>query len=136
MDVSCFVPKMESRMDEVAFAHCLAQIVVRGIRGGRSVEIDGLGIFHPDGRTGLRFEPPPPRVFIAHGSEDRSDALRLYDALLKAGFSSWIDVRNLLPGQNWPRAIENAIETSDFFLACFSTRSVNKRGGFQAEIRY
>jgi hypothetical protein len=41
-----------------------------------------------------------------------------------------------MPGQNWPRAIEAAIETSDFFLACFSTRSVSKRGGFQAEIRY
>ena len=42
----------------------------------------------------------------------------------------------LLPGQNWPRAIESAIETSDFFIACFSENSVGKRGGFQAEIRY
>ena len=41
-----------------------------------------------------------------------------------------------LPGQNWPRSIEAAISTSDFFLACFSHRSVKKKGGFQAEIRY
>ena len=47
-----------------------------------------------------------------------------------------MDVRRLLPGQNWPRAIESAIETSSFFVACFSTRSVNQWGGFQAEIRY
>jgi hypothetical protein len=56
----------------------------------------------------------------------------LYDALEGAGFRPWMDVRRLLPGQNWPRAIE----TSNFFPACFSTNSVNKRGGFQAEIRY
>jgi hypothetical protein len=47
-----------------------------------------------------------------------------------------MDIRRLLPGQNWARAIECAIETSDFFLACFSENSVGKRGGFQAEIRY
>ena len=42
----------------------------------------------------------------------------------------------MLPGQNWPRAIEEAIETSDFFLPCFSRLSVRKKGSFQAEIRY
>ena len=47
-----------------------------------------------------------------------------------------MDEHKLLPGQNWPRAIESAIETSDFFLACYSANSVNKKGGFQAEIRY
>jgi hypothetical protein len=47
-----------------------------------------------------------------------------------------MDVRKLLPGQNWPRAIENAIETSDFFVACFSRNSVDKKGCFQAEVRY
>ena len=39
----------------------------------------------------------------------------------------------MMPGQDWPRAIEAAIEPSDFFLACFSSRPVGKRGGFQAE---
>jgi hypothetical protein len=47
-----------------------------------------------------------------------------------------MDERKLLPGQNWPRAIDSAIETSDFFLACYSEHSVNKKGGFQAEVRY
>ena len=41
-----------------------------------------------------------------------------------------------MPGQNRPRAIEAAIETSDFFLPCFSRNSVSKWGGFRAEIRY
>ena len=114
----------------------LASIVIRGIRAGRAVDIDGLGVFYPDAADGLRFEPPPPRVFLAYGQEDRPEVLRLYDTLADAEFAPWMDVRKLLPGQNWPRAIETAIETSDFFVACFSRRSVDKRGGFQAEIRY
>jgi hypothetical protein len=73
---------------------------------------------------------------MADVKEDQAAAERLFEALEAHGFSPWMDVRKLLPGQNWPRAIEAAIENSDFFVPCFSGRSVNKRGGFQAEIRY
>jgi hypothetical protein len=114
----------------------LAQVVIRGLAAGKAVEIDGLGVFHPDPVNGVRFEAPAPRVFLAHVREDQPAAGRLYDDLAGAGFSPWMDARKLLPGQNWPRAIESAIETSDFFVACFSTNSETKRGGFQAEIRY
>lgn len=115
----------------------LAQIVIRGLAAGQTVEIDGLGSFRPDPASGFRFEPLRlPQVFIAYVKEDVADARRLYDVLQAVGFSPWMDERKLLPGQNWPRAIESAIETSDFVLACYSANSVNKRGGFQAEIRY
>jgi hypothetical protein len=40
-----------------------------------------------------------------------------------------------MPGQDWPRRIQDAIESADFFIACFSVNSVNKRGGFQVEVR-
>ena len=86
---------------------------------------------------GFRFCPRAlPTVFIAYVQEDAAQADRLFDALESAGFAPWMDRRKLLPGQNWPRSIEEAIETSDFFVACFSANSVHKRGGFQAEIRY
>ena len=115
----------------------LAQIVIRGLQAGRVVEIEGLGLFYPDAEQGLRFEPcPAPQVFIAYVKEDEAAAARLYTDLRTAGFNPWMDVRKLLPGQNWPRAIERAIDSSDFFIACFSTRGVRKKGGFQAEIRY
>ena len=118
-------------------AHQLAQIVIRGLAAGNPVEIDGLGVFHPDAEHGCRFEASTvPRVFLAYAREDAETTGRLYDALEAAGFNPWMDTRKLLPGQNWPRAIEGAIENSDFFVACFSGASVNKRGGFQAEIRY
>lgn len=115
----------------------VANVVIEGLAAGKPVEIDGLGVFYPDDAQGFRFEPRrQAQVFIAYVTEDAPVAGRLYDALEKAGFSPWMDVRKLLPGQNWPRAIENAIETSDFFVACFSRHSVDKKGCFQAEVRY
>jgi TIR domain len=115
----------------------VAQIVIRGVKAGKVVEIDGLGSFLPDALKGFRFVPRHlPQVFIAYGREDAPQVQRLYQALEAVGFSPWLDERKLLPGQNWPRAIEAAIETSDFFLACYSENSVGKKGGFHAEIRY
>lgn len=129
------MPLVDDPVDELA--EQVANVVIRGLADGHAVEIDGLGTFHPDAGRGFRFEPRrQPRVFIAYVSEDAPAAGRLYDALEAERFAVWMDARKLLPGQNWPRAIENAIETSDFFVACFSTNSVNKRGGFQAEVRY
>ena len=123
-------------LSDLSPAEQLAQIVVRRLGQGKTVEIDGLGVFFPDAAQGVRFVARAPQVFLAYVTEDREAAARLYDALAEAGFGPWMDVRNLLPGQNWPRSIESAIEASDFFLACFSKHSVNKWGGFQAEIRY
>ena len=115
----------------------LAQVVIQGVAAGKEVEIDGLGVFYPDAVRGFRFEPSRlPQVFVAYVREDLIAVDRLCEALETAGFSPWTDLRKLLPGQNWPRAIENAIETSDFFVACFSGNSVNKTGGFQSEVRY
>ena len=115
----------------------LANAVIAGLAEGNSVEIDRLGTFHPDAARGFRFAPARrPQVFVAYVVEDAALAERLYDSLETLGYSPWMDSRKLLPGQNWPRAIDNAIEASDYFVACFSSRSVKKRGGFQAEIRY
>ncbi len=123
-------------MGDSASLDQLAQVVLEGLAASQPVEIEGLGIFYP-APHGFRFEPRRgPQVFIAYVKEDQPLAERLFDELAAAGFYPWMDVRRLLPGQNWPRAIESAIETSEFFVACFSGNSVRKKGGFQAEIRY
>jgi hypothetical protein len=124
-------------VDDREFGEHIAQVVMSGLLDGQTVEIDGLGSFFPDRDRFFRFEPRiRPQVFIAYVVEDRQEAERLYDTLESAGFAPWMDTRKLLPGQNWPRAIESAIEASEFFVACFSSNSVGKKGGFQAEIRY
>ena len=115
----------------------IARIVRDALQQGTPVEIDGLGTFLPSGPGGVRFRAQTkPRVFLAYVEEDLAIINRLYDALAKKGFRPWLDKKKLMPGQNWPRAIERAIETSDFFLACFSGRSSVKRGTFHSELRY
>ena len=47
-----------------------------------------------------------------------------------------MDQEKLLPGQNWPRAIERAIDLSEFFICCFSRRAAAKRGYFHSELDY
>ncbi len=115
----------------------IARIVRKCLEKGGTVEIDGLGSFHPDAGGGFVFVPQlRPKVFLAYAVEDRAAAERLFDAFLASGLEPWMDSRKLLPGQNWPRAIEQAISVSDFFVACFSRRSIPKRGHFQSELRY
>jgi len=115
----------------------LARVLRECLREGARVDIDGLGTFTraANGRLSFRAHNLP-RVFIAYVEEDLAQARRLYTALRSRRFSPWLDKTKLLPGQNWPRAIEAAIESTDFFIACFSGRSVSKRGMFQGELRF
>jgi hypothetical protein len=76
-----------------------------------------------------------PKVFISYAHEDLKEVQRLYEMLKKADCSPWIDKKNLLPGQKWKYIIKKAIKSSDFFLACFSKKSVSKIGFFQTELK-
>lgn len=104
---------------------------------GKAVEIDGLGVFRPKKGGGFEFiHSTRPRVFLAYVEEDLAAVRRLSEDLRSAGFDPWLDKEKLLPGQNWPRAIERAIRLAEFFVACFSRRAASKTGGFQSELRY
>lgn len=115
----------------------LADLIRRSLKRSRWVEIDGLGVFErgSSGRVSLR-EMNRTRVFIGYATEDTAMAEKLFHVLRARGYAPWLDRKRLLPGQNWPRRIEDAIANADFFVACFSSHSVDKRGGFQAEVRY
>jgi hypothetical protein len=114
----------------------LARLIQRSLRRSKAVEIEGLGVFARNKTGSVSFQHSnTSRVFIAYAKEDRQMAERLATELEDHGLTAWIDHRKLLPGQNWPRRIEDAIAGCDFFLACFSTKSVGKKGGFQAELR-
>lgn len=118
-------------------AEDLALLICRSLQDSPRVEVDGLGVFCRDDSGKISFERHTrPRVFIAYALEDATTALRLYEALEARGFDPWMDRRKLLPGQNWPQRIREAIEGAHFFLACYSRNSAAKRGGFQAEVRF
>jgi hypothetical protein len=122
---------------KAALTHRIARVLRNALECGAAVDIDGLGTLFPAGQRGFRFVAQnKPRVFIAYVQEDLAPAKKLYRAFEESGFRPWLDKKRLMPGQNWPRAIEAAIQTSDFFVACFSRRATTKRGSFHSELRY
>ena len=124
-------------MSRRASGKALPQLIRSYLRQGALIDIDGLGNFELDATNQVVFKPTNrPVVFLAYAEEDRAEVRKIYTVLQKAGFEPWMDREKLLPGQNWPRAIERAIEISDFVIGCFSRRSTTKRGYFQCELGY
>ncbi len=79
---------------------------------------------------------PVPFVFIAHTVEDRDAVGNLANRLWNDGFLVWIDTRDLLAGDDWERAIDQALQQADFALLVLSKCACEKRGQFQRELRY
>ena len=123
-------------MNNAVRGKALTELITRCLREGTPIEVDGLGRFELD-QEEVVFQPNNRiRVFLAYAEEDRATVKKLYDELQKAGFEPWMDIAKLMPGQNWPRAIQQAIDVTDFILVNFSHRSVGKRGHFQCELRH
>jgi hypothetical protein len=78
---------------------------------------------------------PDIRPFISYAREDRDTARRIASDLRLLGCEPWIDVDNLLPGDEWKPAIHDAIGHSSHFVALISCHSVDKRGFVQRELR-
>jgi len=77
----------------------------------------------------------PAKIFLSYAREDKEKVENLYKQLLDYGFDPWMDTKRILPGENWERCIQKALQESDFFLACLSKNSVDKRGILQKEIK-
>jgi len=75
------------------------------------------------------------RPFLSYAHEDRQQVRDLYDRLKAAGFDPWLDDEQLRGGQTWELEIKQAIKSCDFFMACLSSKSVNKRGFVQKELK-
>lgn len=79
---------------------------------------------------------PVPFVFLCHASEDASLVRKINSDLRRSGVLTWLDKQDLLPGDDWQRKIEEAIESSDYVLVFLSSNSIKKRGTFQREVKY
>ena len=73
------------------------------------------------------------KVFVSYAKEDRDRALKYFDLLVKAGTTPWIDIKHLLPGQNWEAEIEKAFSDAHVVVLLLSKKSVSKRGFVQRE---
>ena len=73
------------------------------------------------------------KVFVSYAKEGRDLALKYYDLLIQDGTSPWMDVKHLLPGQNWEAEIDRAFSDANVVVLLLSKQSVNKRGFVQRE---
>ena len=74
-------------------------------------------------------------IFISYAREDLEVAHRLWEGLKNEGFHAWMDIKELLPGQNWKAMVSKAIEECTYFLALLSKDSVSKKGYVQKELK-
>lgn len=81
-------------------------------------------------RTGMA-----PKIFLAHAREDKERVRQLYFDLRDRGLDPWLDEIDLIPGTIWKPEISKAIREAGVFLACLSSRSVEKVGFVQSEFR-
>ena len=79
-------------------------------------------------------KPTEVKIFLSYAREDRELARQLYEQLAQMGFNPWMDIKNILGGQDWSHSIRIAIEQSHFFIACLSSNFVNRRGFIQKEV--
>ena len=52
-----------------------------------------------------------PYVFISYARKDADFALKLGRDLREKGIPIWLDQLDILPGQRWDRAVEQALES-------------------------
>jgi hypothetical protein len=75
-----------------------------------------------------------PLVFLSCAREDSNRVVPVSRALSSAGFRPWLDIQDLLPGQDWEMSIKQAIQRADVFLVFISEATVSRRGYVQKEI--
>lgn len=60
------------------------------------------------------------KIFISYVKENRRDVERLVAEIEKRGVMTWLDRKDIKPGQRWADAIRSGIRDGAFFIACFS----------------
>ena len=76
-----------------------------------------------------------PTIFLSYAREDRARVEQVYESLKAEGFNPWLDIQDIMPGQNWSQVIGQAIRSADCMLVFLSRHSVSKQGYIQREIR-
>ena len=78
----------------------------------------------PDHNPGLEREHGLFDVFLSHNSQDKPAVCELKRALVEAGLSCWLDVDELVPGENWQPGLEAGIRNSVSAAVCFGPAGI------------
>jgi hypothetical protein len=76
------------------------------------------------------------KAFLCHSSADKPAVRQLYERLQAKGIEPWLDVKNILPGQDWDLEIRRAVRDSHVVLVCLSNQSTTRAGYLQKEIKF
>jgi hypothetical protein len=63
------------------------------------------------------------KVFLSYAREDQAQVEEYYDLLLAERFKPWMDVKKILPGQNWEHEIDRALKEANVIIAWLSNNS-------------
>jgi hypothetical protein len=74
----------------------------------------------------------PKQVFLTYAHSDKKAVCQIYHRLIRNQINTWLDEKELLPGQNWKHEIRQAILRSKIVIVCLS-KQFNKQGGFRHE---
>lgn len=75
------------------------------------------------------------KIFISYAHDDLMRVALLRDFLVAIGHEVWMDEYDLPAGSNLNIELAQAIEKSDYFIACLSKNSVDHRGYVQKELK-
>ena len=59
-----------------------------------------------------------PRIFLCYARKNKAKVEKLYQKLSYAGFTPWMDTKDILPGMEWEKTLTKAIRESHFFIFC------------------
>jgi len=79
--------------------------------------------------------PDNPLIFISYATPDRDRVVPYHDALSAKGYDVWIDYRRIKAGQIWDFEIKRALDKATLILIFISTKSIDRRGYVQREIK-
>ena len=111
---------------------------IRAVRESAGVGVSKAASISAKRRSSSAISQPKQSLtaFLCHSSGDKPTAQELYTRLRADGIEPWLDVENLLPGQDWESEIRKAVKRSDTIIICLSEASINKRGFVQKEIKF
>ena len=75
------------------------------------------------------------RVFIIYSHKDKEAARKLTVELRNMGYNPWLDEEEIIPGQNWEKAIYQAIESSSAALFLASKNTLGESGSILSKIK-
>jgi TIR domain len=83
----------------------------------------------------IKEQPRRLKIFLSYASEDRDSVLELRDRLsAQSYFVPWVDVTDIVAGEDWKDAIRAALDSSDVVVICMSSHSLQNRRFLKTEI--